>query len=78
MVATRILSPASRARLASVNEWIRSCGAFDAVFDVARAVEDPDAPNFIRPDLDSGDGMQLTDAGARAMAEAVDLGTLAL
>ena len=59
-----------------VNEWIRSTDTFDAVFDVARAVEDPAAPDFIRPDLDSGDGMHLNDAGARAMAESVDLGAL--
>ncbi|MFC5750585.1 SGNH/GDSL hydrolase family protein [Actinomadura rugatobispora] len=61
-----------------VNEWIRTGGPFDAVFDVARAVENPDDPDFIRPEFDSGDGMHLNDAGARAMAESVDLRALAL
>ncbi|WP_026412303.1 GDSL-type esterase/lipase family protein [Actinomadura oligospora] len=56
-----------------VNEWIRTTDVFDAVFDSARAVEDPDAPGYIRPDLDSGDGMHLNDDGAHAMAGAVNL-----
>lgn len=59
-----------------VNEWLRSTDVFDAVFDVARAVEDPADPDFIRPEFDSGDGMHLNDAGARAMAETVDLAAL--
>jgi len=71
-------TPEGLAARRRVNEWIRTCGVFDAVFDVARAVENPEAPDFIRPDLDSGDGMHPNDAGHRAMAEAVDLDTLAL
>lgn len=63
------------ARLA-VNEWIRTTDAFDGVFDVARAVEDPDAPGYIRPDLDAGDGMHLNDEGARLMGGSVDLADL--
>jgi lysophospholipase L1-like esterase len=73
-----VSTPEGLATRRRVNEWIRAGGAFDAVFDVARAVENPDAPDFIRPDFDSGDGMHLSDAGARAMAETVDLDTLAL
>jgi lysophospholipase L1-like esterase len=61
-----------------VNDWIRTTDAFDAVFDVARAVENPEAPDDIHPALDSGDGMHLNDKGAQAMATAVDLETLAL
>ncbi|MGF6884172.1 lysophospholipase L1-like esterase [Nocardia sp. GAS34] len=52
-----------------VNEWLRGTDVFDAVFDVARAVEDPERPDYIRPDLDAGDGMHLNDAGARLMGE---------
>ncbi|MEV5570553.1 GDSL-type esterase/lipase family protein [Spirillospora sp. NPDC052269] len=59
-----------------VNEWIRTADVFDGVFDSARAVEDPDAPGYIRPDLDAGDGMHLNDEGARVMAGAVDLADL--
>jgi lysophospholipase L1-like esterase len=61
-----------------VNDWIRTTGAFDAVLDVARAVENPEDPDYIHPALDSGDGMHLNDEGARAMADAVDLETLTL
>ncbi|MEU2034870.1 GDSL-type esterase/lipase family protein [Nocardia amamiensis] len=59
-----------------VNEWLRGTDVFDSVFDVARAVEDPERPDFIRPEFDSGDGMHLNDAGARAMAETVDVAAL--
>lgn len=61
-----------------VNDWIRTAGAFDAVFDVARAVANPHAPDYIHPGLDSGDGMHLNDNGAKAMADAVNLDDLAL
>ncbi|GAB0107353.1 SGNH/GDSL hydrolase family protein [Nocardia sp. JMUB6875] len=60
----------------AVNEWLRTTEVFDGVFDVAAAVENPEDRDFIRPDLDSGDGMHLNDAGARAMAETVDLTVL--
>ncbi|WP_040783048.1 GDSL-type esterase/lipase family protein [Nocardia pneumoniae] len=59
-----------------VNEWLRGTDIFDSVFDVARAVEDPERPDFIRPEFDSGDGMHLNDAGARAMAETIDIAAL--
>ncbi|QBS41516.1 GDSL-type esterase/lipase family protein [Nocardia sp. CS682] len=59
-----------------VNEWLRSTDVFDTVFDVARAVEDPERPNYILPAYDSGDGMHLNDAGHRAMAETVDVAAL--
>jgi lysophospholipase L1-like esterase len=73
-----VSTPAGLAARREVNDWIRSTGVFDAVFDVARAVEDPDAPDHIHPALDGGDGMHLNDKGARALADAVDLDDLAL
>ena len=73
-----VSTPEGLAIRREVNEWIRTTDVVDAVFDVARAVEDPDAPDHIRPDLDGGDGMHLNDEGARAMAEAVDLQTVVL
>ncbi|AVT41857.1 GDSL-type esterase/lipase family protein [Plantactinospora sp. BB1] len=73
-----ISTPEGLAVRREVNDWIRTSGIFDAVFDVARAVENPEAPDYIHPALDSGDGMHLNDNGAQAMAEAVDLETLAL
>ncbi|WP_203713164.1 GDSL-type esterase/lipase family protein [Asanoa siamensis] len=56
-----------------VNEWIRTAGVFDGVFDVARAVADPARPDYIRHAYDSGDGIHLNDIGAEVMAEALDL-----
>ena len=38
----------------------------------------PEAPDYIHPALDGGDGMHLNDKGAQAMANAVDPETLAL
>ncbi|WP_196054750.1 GDSL-type esterase/lipase family protein [Nocardia aurantiaca] len=60
----------------AVNAWLRTTEVFDAVFDVAAAVENSADPDFIRPEFDSGDGMHLNDDGARAMAETVDLTVL--
>ncbi|MFC9893526.1 GDSL-type esterase/lipase family protein [Nocardia sp. NPDC127579] len=55
----------------AVNEWLRATEVFDAVFDVDAAVADPERPDFIRPEFDSGDGMHLNDAGAAAMAATI-------
>ena len=35
----------------SVNDWIRTSGAFDAVVDFDRIVRDPSNVNFIRPEF---------------------------
>ncbi|MBL1075502.1 SGNH/GDSL hydrolase family protein [Nocardia sp. 2] len=58
-----------------LNAWLRATDVFDAVFDVAAAVQDPERPDFIRPEFDS-DGMHLNDAGHRAIAAAFDLEAL--
>jgi lysophospholipase L1-like esterase len=76
-VYPRVSTPDGLAARREVNDWIRATSTFDAVFDVARAVENPDAPDCIHPALDSGDGMHLNDKGAQAMADAVDLQHLA-
>lgn len=73
-----ISTPEGLAARREVNDWIRTTDTFDAVFDVARAVENPDAPDYIHPAFDCGDGMHLNDDGAAAMANAVDLETLVL
>lgn len=61
---------------AAVNEWLRTTDVFDSVFDVDRAVADPERPDYIRPAFDSGDGMHLNDAGAAAMAATIDITAL--
>ena len=61
----------------AVNDWIRTSGAFDGVFDFDRALRDPEEPDRLLPKYDVGDALHPSDAGYRAMAEAVDLSALA-
>ena len=58
-----------------VNRWVREHGAehADGVFDFAGAVADPADPRRLRARYDAGDGLHLSAAGYRALAEAVDL-----
>ena len=71
------LSPAMNAVRDQVNQWIRTGGAFDAVADFDRVVRDPADPSALAPAYDSGDHLHPDDAGMLAMADAVDLDTLA-
>jgi lysophospholipase L1-like esterase len=57
----------------AVNAWIRGSGEFDGVIDFDLAVRDPLRPTFLKREFDSGDGLHPSDAGYRAMAEAIDL-----
>ncbi len=59
-----------------LNHWIRTSGTFDAVFDFDRALRDPGDPTRLLPVYDSGDHLHPSDAGYRAMADAVDLRVL--
>lgn len=60
----------------AVNDWIRTSGAFDAVIDFDKLVEDPARPGYIRDDYDCGDNLHPNDAGYKAMADSVDLDVL--
>ncbi|GAB3472590.1 SGNH/GDSL hydrolase family protein [Actinophytocola sediminis] len=60
----------------AVNEFIRTSDAFDGVIDFDRVVRDPADPQRINPPYDSGDNLHPSDAGYRAMGEAVDLHAL--
>jgi len=66
-------TPNGQAVRDAVNHWIRTSGAYDAVFDFDKAIADPADPGRIRPEYDAGDALHPNDAGMRAMAEAVDL-----
>ncbi|MGI5453971.1 GDSL-type esterase/lipase family protein [Streptomyces sp. CA-249302] len=62
-----------------VNAWLLGDGhPFDAVVDVAAAVADPDQPDRIRAEFNAGDGLHVNDAGAKAIADAVDVTLLDL
>ena len=60
----------------AVNQWIRSSGAFDGVFDLDAAVRDPSHPSRFRDDYQSGDHLHPSTAGYKAMAEAIDISML--
>ena len=57
----------------TVNEWIRTCGLFDAVVDFDAVIRDPSRPVRMRPEFDPGDHIHPNDAGNQAMADAFDL-----
>lgn len=61
----------------AVNEWIRTSGAFDAVFDFDKVVRDATDPKLIRPDFNIRDHLHPNDAGYKAMAESIDLSLFA-
>lgn len=56
-----------------VNQWIRTCGLFDAVADFDAVIRDPSRPVRMRPNFDPGDHIHPNDAGNQAMADAFDL-----
>ncbi|WOI54163.1 SGNH/GDSL hydrolase family protein [Parvularcula sp. LCG005] len=56
-----------------INEWIRTSGVFVAVLDFDAAVDDPAAPGQLNPEYDEGDGLHLSPAGFKALADAVPL-----
>jgi len=60
----------------AVNQWIRTSGAFDGVFDFDAAVRDPKHPTQFREGYHSGDHLHPSATGYEAMANAVDLTTL--
>lgn len=57
----------------TVNEWIRTSGAFDGVLDFDAVWRDPNHPSRIREDFHAGDHLHGNDAGYQALADSVDL-----
>jgi lysophospholipase L1-like esterase len=66
-------TPEFEAKRQAVNRWIRTSGAFDGVIDFDRAVRDPDKPEQLDDDFNSGNGVHLNDDGYQAMANAINL-----
>jgi lysophospholipase L1-like esterase len=56
-----------------INQWIRTGGAFDGVFDFDAAVRDPNHPSQFRDGYHSGDHLHPSATGFKAMADAVDV-----
>jgi lysophospholipase L1-like esterase len=61
------------AKRETINQFIRTSHAFDAVIDFEAAVRDPAHPTRMLAAFDSGDHLHPNDAGYRAMADAIDL-----
>ena len=60
----------------AVNQWIRTGGAFDGVFDFDAVVRDPTHPSQFREGYHSGDHLHPSATGYKAMADAIDLSLL--
>lgn len=60
----------------TINNWIRTSGAFDGVVDFASVLADPYDPDIMNPIYDSGDHLHPNDAGYVAMGNAINLGML--
>jgi lysophospholipase L1-like esterase len=61
----------------AVNNFIRTSGAFDAVFDFDKVTQDPANPKQILPAFNISDHLHPNDAGYKAMADSIDLSIFA-
>jgi lysophospholipase L1-like esterase len=66
-------TPEGEAKRQAINQWILTSGSYDAVIDFDAVTRDPQNPTKFAPQYDSGDHLHPSDAGYRAMGEAVDL-----
>ena len=66
-------NPRREAVRQAVNDWLRKTDDFDAIVDFDRALRDPDHPTSMLPVYDCGDHLHPSDAGYRAMGDAIDL-----
>jgi len=61
------------AKRQAVNEWIRSGKGYDGVIDFDKATRDPADPKKLLERYDSCDYLHPSDAGYKAMGDAIDL-----
>jgi lysophospholipase L1-like esterase len=66
-------SPAGETIRQTVNAFIRKPGNFDGVIDFEAATKDPANPSMYLPAYDHGDHLHPSDAGYKAMGDAIDL-----
>jgi lysophospholipase L1-like esterase len=69
-------TPAGERQRQLLNDWIRTSGAFDAVFDFDKALRDPQQKDRMLPQYDSGDHLHPGDQGYKKMASTVRLRVL--
>jgi lysophospholipase L1-like esterase len=70
-------TPDGEAERESVNNWIRTSGAFDGVIDFDKVTRDPRSPGRFLPAYDCGDHLHPGDAGYNAMGQAAARALLA-
>jgi lysophospholipase L1-like esterase len=66
-------SPDEDRKRRELNDFIRGSQVFDGVIDFDAAIRDPAMPTRMLPVYDSGDHLHPSDAGYKAMGEAIDL-----
>jgi len=64
---------ATEADRQAINQWIRTPGNFDAVVDFDQVTRDPEHPERMLAEYDSGDHLHPSAAGYKAMASAIPL-----
>lgn len=69
-------TPAAETLRQTINQWIRTSGAFDGVIDFDQAMRDPNNIADLNPVYDSGDHLHPNDTGMQALANSVGLGLL--
>lgn len=57
----------------TLNNWIRHADVFDGVIDADMILQDPDKPNRMNKEFDSGDHLHPGDAGNKALAYGFDI-----
>jgi lysophospholipase L1-like esterase len=68
-----IFTPEGERVRQAVNQWIRTCGAFDGVMDFEAVWRDSLQPNRIKDGFHAGDHLHGNDAGCRALGDSIDL-----
>lgn len=64
---------AGEAMRVRVNEWMRTSGEFDGVFDMEKVMADPANPKRLNPALQRGDDLHPDGRGETRMGEAIPL-----
>ena len=64
---------AGEAKRQALNEWIRTGKAYDGVIDFDKATRDPADPKKLLEKYDSCDYLHPSDAGYKAMGDAIEL-----
>jgi lysophospholipase L1-like esterase len=73
LIAPGFYTPEKETKRETINHWIRTSGAYDAVIDFDKVVRDPTNPKRMLPAFDSGDHTHPNDSGYKAMGRAIDL-----